>query len=177
LTTSVPAATYDGDRTGAKSRVDSWVHQPFSEGEITMTGRAFPLPVLLGALLSLTSSSALGQYRLTVLDSNQEGQATHNPDPLLVNAWGLARTPTSFWWVSDNTSGWATVYDGTGAKQGLEVEISPAPSGGPIGMPTGIVANPSTNLADFHLRANPAVFIFATLDGTIAAWGSRDSQI
>jgi uncharacterized protein (TIGR03118 family) len=38
----------------------------------------------------------------------------------------------------------------------------------PIGSPTGIISNGSTT--DFMLPGGPAIFIFATLDGTIAAW-------
>ena len=33
-------------------------------------------------------------------------------DPALTNAWGLAASPTSPLWVSDNNSGNATVYTG-----------------------------------------------------------------
>jgi uncharacterized protein (TIGR03118 family) len=131
------------------------------------------------ALLSI-SSAALAQYKLTNLDSNQEGQAVNPPDPLIVNAWGLARGATTPWWVSDEGSGWSTLYDGAGKKQGLIVEIPPA-KGGEIGMPTGIVFNPSTNFADFTIGKQPTIFLFDTLDGTISAWApgiaANDTEI
>ena len=133
-----------------------------------MVRRAFPVISALG-LLILFSSQAVAQYQLTALDSNQVKKSTNTPDPLIVNAWGLARSPGSPWWVNDNGSGWATIYNGAGVKQGLEVEIPPAPKAGPIGLPTGMVWNPSqTN--EFQVQGWSTFFIFDTLDGTISAW-------
>jgi uncharacterized protein (TIGR03118 family) len=133
-----------------------------------MLRRALPLTSLPALLLIFISSSALAQYKLTTLDSNQVKQSTNTPDPLIVNAWGLARSPGSPWWVNDQGSGWATIYNGAGVKQGLEVEIPPAP-GGPIGQPTGIIWNPSqTN--EFQVQGWSTFFIFDTLDGSISAW-------
>jgi uncharacterized protein (TIGR03118 family) len=134
-----------------------------------MPRRTFQLTSLLGLLLIFVSSSALAQYQLTNLDSNQVNQSTHTADPQLVNAWGLARSPGSPWWVADNGSGWATIYNAAGVKQGLEVEIPPAPKAGPIGLPTGMVWNP-TQTNEFQVQGWPTFFIFDTLDGTISAW-------
>ena len=61
-------------------------------------------------------------------------------DPLLVNGWGLAYGPGGPFWVSDQGSGWSTLYDGHGVKKGLEVLIPSATGAGP-GQPTGIVFN------------------------------------
>ena len=133
-----------------------------------MLRRALPLASLLGLWLVVISSSALAQYQVTWLDSNQVKQSTNTPDPQIVNAWGLARTPGSPWWVSDQGSGWSTLYNGAGVKQGLEVEIPPAP-GGPIGQPTGVIWNPSKS-NEFQVQGWSTVFIFDTLDGTISAW-------
>ena len=125
--------------------------------------------------LLTVSAPARAQYRVTNLVSNQIHEHAANIDPLLVNAWGLTRTPTSPWWVSDNLSGWATLYNGTGTPQGLRVLIptagngptSPTGANGP-GTPTGIVFNGSQT--DFQVQGKHAAFIFATLDGTISAW-------
>src|SRR5215469_16106387 len=133
-----------------------------------MLRRTSAITSLLGLLLILFSSSALAQYQLTALDSNQVKHSTNPPDPLIVNAWGLARSPSSPWWVSDNGSGWATIYNAAGVKQGLEVEIPPAPSSGPIGLPTGMVFNPSQT--EFQVQGWQTFFLFDTLDGTISAW-------
>jgi len=123
---------------------------------------------MLAVALVFISSAAFAQYKLTNLDSNQVGQAVNPPDPLIVNAWGLARAGTSSWWVSDEGSGWSTLYNGAGKKQPLDVEIPPA-AGGQIGTPTGIVFNPSTS-NEFQVDHWQSLFIFATLDGTISGW-------
>jgi uncharacterized protein (TIGR03118 family) len=123
--------------------------------------------LVLGSMLAMicASTASLAQYKLTNLDSNQVGQAKHI-DPLLVNGWGLARAVTSPFWVSDAGSGWSTLYNGDGVKQGLEVEI-PSASGSGTGSPTGIVFNGST---EFQIKGHSAIFMFATLDGTISGW-------
>jgi uncharacterized protein (TIGR03118 family) len=128
-----------------------------------MQRRAFALIFSLGLVLAFFSSTALAQYQLTNLVSNQFGQAAQD-DPLIVNAWGLARSPTSPWWISDEGSGWSTLYNGTGAKIALNVSILPATPGA-VGMPTGIVWNTS-QAGEFA----GAPFIFVALDGTISAW-------
>ncbi len=111
---------------------------------------------------------------LTNLVSNQVDQAP-TIDPLLANAWGLARGATSSWWISDNDTGWATIYDAAGKQVPLRVVI-PTAGNGPIsptglngpGTPTGIVFNGSST--DFQIQGWSSPFIFATLDGTISAW-------
>jgi len=133
-----------------------------------MQRRAFTQIFMLGLVLVLSSSAALAQYQLRNLVSNQFRQAEHD-DPLSVNAWGLARGATTPWWVSDNLSGWSTLYNAAGVKQGLEVEIPPAPGAGPMGLPTGVVWNPSQS-GEFQVQGLQTFFIFDTLDGTISAW-------
>jgi len=127
-----------------------------------------------GVVLLVHSAPAGAQYRLTNLDSNQVGQAP-TIDPLLANAWGLARSATSPWWITDNDTGWSTIYGATGTQEPLRVLIPTAGNGpasptglnGP-GTPTGIVFNGSST--DFQIQGKSAPFIFATLDGTISAW-------
>jgi uncharacterized protein (TIGR03118 family) len=129
----------------------------------------------VGLVLLMFSTPTQAQYRLTNLVSNQLDAHAANTDPLLSNAWGLARGATSPWWVSDNLSGWSTLYNAAGTPQALKVLI-PTAGGGPDsptglngpGTPTGIVSNPSTT--DFKVQGVPANFIFATLDGTVSAW-------
>src|SRR3974390_3008746 len=106
-----------------------------------MQRRTLALTACLGLLLLWGSSSAWAQYQLTNLVSNQVGQARHT-DPLLVNAWGLAYAPGSPFWISDQGSGWSTLYDGNGKKVSFEVLIPSASGQGP-GQPTGIVFNGS----------------------------------
>lgn len=133
----------------------------------------------LGLVMTLVSSMAVAQYQLKNLVSNQVKQAAHT-DPLLVNSWGLVHGPGTPWWISDNNSGWSTLYDGTGKQiTSLKVLIPTAgngpcsPSGlnGP-GSPTGVVFNGSS---DFQVQGWPAIFLFATLDGTISGWAPQSN--
>jgi len=121
--------------------------------------------ICLGLAVTLFSSAALAQYQLTNLDSNQAKTAKFM-DPLQVNGWGLARSSGSPFWVSDQGSGWSTIYTGKGVKLGLEVLIPSASGAGP-GQPTGIVVNGSS---DFQIGGQDSHFLFATLDGTISGW-------
>ena len=121
--------------------------------------------ICLGLAVTLFSSAALAQYQLTNLDSNQAKTAKFM-DPLQVNGWGLARSSGGPFWVSDQGSGWSTIYNGKGVKQGLEVLIPSASGAGP-GQPTGIVVNGSS---DFQIGGQDSHFLFATLDGTISGW-------
>jgi uncharacterized protein (TIGR03118 family) len=125
--------------------------------------------VVPSASLALTMlfgpSAARAQYKVTNLVSNQEGVAPVT-DPLLANAWGLVHGPGSPYWISDNTSGWSTLYADTGAKVPLNVLIPTAGGDGP-GTPTGIVFNASP---EFLIQGSKADFIFDTLDGTVSGW-------
>jgi uncharacterized protein (TIGR03118 family) len=128
----------------------------------------------LGLVLLMVSAPANAQYRLTNLVSDQVHQAP-TIDPLIANAWGLARSAKSAWWISDNDTGWSTIYDASGKQEPLRVLI-PTAGNGPIsptglngpGSPTGIVYNGSPT--DFQVQGWSSVFLFATLDGTISAW-------
>ncbi len=87
-------------------------------------------------------------------------------DANLINPWGIAFASTGILWVSNNGSGVATLYNTSGSKLPTVVAI-PGVSNGGIGMPTGIVMNQTTG---FVIRNfGPAQFIFADLDGTLAA--------
>jgi uncharacterized protein (TIGR03118 family) len=118
-------------------------------------------------MVTMASSAALAQYKMTKLVSNLPKGAKHQ-DTQLINAWGMAYGPGSPFWISDAGSGLSTLYDGGGVKQGLIVTI-PTASGTGVGSPTGIVFNGST---EFKIDTWTSVFIFATLDGTISGWSS-----
>ena len=128
----------------------------------------------VGLVALIVAAPSQAQYRLKPLVSNQVHQAP-NIDPLLANAWGLARGATAPWWISDNDTGWSTLYTATGKQVSLKVMIPTAGNGpaspqglnGP-GSPTGIVFNGSST--DFQVQGWSSAFIFATLDGTISAW-------
>src|ERR1700746_442872 len=109
-----------------------------------MGRRAFAFLSLLRLAVVFTCSAALAQYTETILvaDSTNTATTLNPPDGFLVNAWGLVHGPGTPWWVSDNATGWATLYSGTGAKVPLNVVIPAAEEGNP-GSPTGVVFNGS----------------------------------
>jgi len=151
----------------------------------------------VAALVTIAASAPIAQadeddshadrnaYVVTPLVSNLSGSAAMR-DPVLQNAWGIAFSPAgSPFWVNDNATGCATLYAGDGTKIGLQVSIplpgntvapnscqpfdfSDPPATAPAA-PTGIVWNPS---AAFLVPGTklPAVFIFATENGTLSAW-------
>jgi uncharacterized protein (TIGR03118 family) len=125
--------------------------------------------------LSMFPAPAHAQYQRTDLVSNQAGAAPLQ-DTHLVNGWGLVSLPTSPYWVSDNATGFSTLYTAAGAQTPLFVTVPAAPSSpaGTLGTPTGIVGNISPNPTDFTITADgksgATAFIFATLDGTISGW-------
>jgi len=148
-----------------------------------MLRSAVTLTLALGVALML-ATSAMAQYQLKNLDSNQVGWASHT-DPLIVNAWGLVHGPGSPWWISDANSGWSTLYAGNGTIEGLKVVIptagngpgSPTGANGP-GSPTGIVYNATANpkgANEFQVQGWAAIFLFATLDGTISGWAPQSN--
>jgi uncharacterized protein (TIGR03118 family) len=92
----------------------------------------------------------------TNLVSDLPGEASHL-DPDLVNPWGISSSSGSPFWVSDNGTGKATLYNTFGVKQGLVVSI---PDAGPI---DGQVFN---STSDF----NGDRFIFSGEDGAITGW-------
>ncbi len=106
-----------------------------------------------------------------------------NTDPNLHNPWGLVAGPTGPWWVSDNAHDFAgqahgmgvsTLYNGAGQPLPLVVNI-PTGSASPVGstgLPTGIVfnGNPGDFIVSQGGNSGSALFIFATMDGTISGW-------
>jgi uncharacterized protein (TIGR03118 family) len=134
-------------------------------------------------------------YVVTPLVSDLAGKANFL-DQVLQNAWGVAFAPAGNlpFWIADNATGCATLYDGTGVKQALQVSIPlpgnvvpstdchtvtppPAPPPKPTpAAPTGMIWNPSPafvvpgTASTTNPTGIPAVFIFDTEDGTISAW-------
>src|SRR5580658_3531542 len=115
-----------------------------------MLARSIAVALCLGLVLLMVPALAQAQYQLTNLVSNQLDSHAPTIDPLLANPWGLARSAGSPWWLSDNDTGWSTLYTATGTEEALKVTI-PTAGNGPVeakglngpGTPTGIVANGS----------------------------------
>ncbi len=99
--------------------------------------------------------------------------AADHIDPNLVNAWGIAHLPTSPWWVSDNGTGVATLYDQDGVAQfpGATLVVNVTGAGGGPAANDGVVANTGAGFVVSSGGASgPARFIFASEDGTISGW-------
>src|SRR5207244_4459278 len=132
--------------------------------------------VLAFLFVSSFLTPVFAQYKRTDLISNQPGVAPTTDEQHLVNAWGLTALPRSPFWVSDNGTGFSTLYTGAGQQIPLFVTIAPAPSSPPgtLGTPAGTVVKISPNATDFTVTENGksgrSLFIFATLDGTISGW-------
>ena len=117
--------------------------------------------------LILSATCFAQHYTQTNLVSNTAGVAPVT-EPQLINPWGLSRASYSPWWVSDQATGFSTLYNGAGAKQALIVTIPSADPNSkktPTGTPTGIA---NGNQTDFLPAPDePAVFLFSTIDGTM----------
>ena len=95
-------------------------------------------------------------------------------DPNLINPWGMSESTTSPFWISDNGSGLASIYQVTdsGVMPNFPISIA-VPPGQMAGTasPTGQVFNSFASEGAFTLKdGSPATFLFATEDGTISGW-------
>jgi uncharacterized protein (TIGR03118 family) len=118
--------------------------------------------LLLASIAANAQDTATNSYTQTNLVSDIPGMGTFT-DSHLVNPWGLSRSASSFWWVSDEGTGVSTLYNGAGTPQSLVVTIPPATGKG-AGTPTGTIAVGGK-------------FIFVTEDGTISEWSSGTKAV
>jgi uncharacterized protein (TIGR03118 family) len=130
---------------------------------LSATAAAFALAILIaGGLPAAAAGASDNVYTASNLVSDVSGMAA-NIDPNLVNAWGLTSLPGSPWWVADNGSDVSTIYraDGTTARPAVHVP----------GAPTGAVSNTGSSFVVSNgTTSGPALFLFATEDGTILGW-------
>ncbi|HVJ54352.1 MAG TPA: TIGR03118 family protein [Aliidongia sp.] len=121
----------------------------------------------------LSTAPAFAQhYTQTNLVSDLANQGAVTVDPNLKSPWGLSRSAASEWWVDNQATGTSSLYLGQGGVFTMLPFITiPTPTGKGVSHPTGTIFNGST---DFDITAGntatAAPFIFATQDGTIAAW-------
>ena len=101
------------------------------------------------------------------LVANNDEYGVARIDPNLINAWGIAFSPTGNPWISSNGMGVSVVYNKDGDQVLPPVSI-PSPTGPTGGTPTGQVFN---STSDFLMaNGNPAKFIFVGEDGIISGW-------
>ena len=108
-------------------------------------------------------------------------------DPNLVNPWGISESSGSPFWISDNNAGVSTLYNVPGTNNtpvsinSLVVSIpTPGDPLGSTGTPTGTVFNTDSGaMGGFQVSgvdkngnpiSAPAIFLFATEDGTLVGW-------
>src|SRR5690349_5319089 len=94
--------------------------------------------LVMSAIAPLALADGINAFVQTNLVSDIPGLAAHT-DPNLVNPWGIAFSPTSPFWISDNHTGLSTLYNGGGTPLGLVVTIPPPSGGAPPAAPTGAV--------------------------------------
>ena len=121
---------------------------------------AWLIAVLAAFVVGAVPASAApdNSYSVHALTSNVTGAAA-NPDPNLVNAWGLTAGPSTPWWVSDNGTNQSTLYTADGTPQTRVVSVP----GGPTG-------------AAFWSFSAPAFFVFSTEGGQILGWNSSQGN-
>ena len=119
-------------------------------------------PAYAETLFNVTNLVSDGTVPAKVVDLN------------LINPWGIAMSPTSPFWISDNGTGLATLYsvsanNSSVNKIGLTVTIPPA-FGSPPSAPTGQVFNGGAGFVIGGPAGSPARFLFNSEDGAITAW-------
>jgi uncharacterized protein (TIGR03118 family) len=127
-------------------------------------------PLMLGALAAAPVNAAPPTNRYDEVDlvSDVPGRAQLT-DPLVVNPWGLALSPTSPLWVANNGTGTATLYRGaSGPTPITKVALEVAVSGG---APTGQVFNGTTSfVVSGSVGSGPARFLFVSEGGDVTGW-------
>ena len=129
------------------------------------------------ASVPLSRAEATGYLQTNLVSDKPAAAAAAHTDSNLVNPWGVAFFPGGPFWISDNGTGVSTLYDGTGTTIPLTVTI-PAPAGDTNPERLGLPAWFGTAVRwRFRLAGLRALFIWATEDGTIAAWQGALSPI
>ena len=139
------------------------------------------LVIAIGAFWA-EPGQALAGYIQTNLVSDIPGLATIT-DSSLVNPWGLSRTTTSPFWISDQGTNLTNLWSVIGPTTVTKVTAVnpptgniaiPTSGGGPAQGPTGQVSNQNPSPSSFPVgmggNGGSAHFIFANLNGTISAW-------
>ena len=119
-----------------------------------------------GMIALALSFSVNATLRFTVTNLVTDDQGVNHAqiaDPHLINAWGISHSTGSPFWVSDNGTGLATLYNvnpttNVTTKQALEVTI---PGAGTV---TG------QTFANIAGNFNADTFLFVSEDGTVSGW-------
>jgi uncharacterized protein (TIGR03118 family) len=166
----------DGGRRGPAAVVTFTAAGLFATAALAVAAPAGA--VTPGGITATTPANSFAQVNLIASKASFKPKLV---DKNLTNAWGLAAGPGEPIWVSDNNSGFATVYSGgvKGSKVSLDLTV-PVPGGNP----TGQVFNSSSAFPVGGTAGSPAVFIVDTdsigatqSPGEIAAWNGGASFV
>ena len=115
------------------------------------------IAIAVSGVTAVRADAQQNAYVVTNLVSDLAGKAAVQ-DPNLKNAWGVAFTPAaSPFWIADNATGLATLYDGDGTIVPLVVTIPCPPTAGQgsncpqTAAPNGMVWNPTTTVSTAFL--------------------------
>ena len=135
-----------------------------------------------GASADTAAAAPANSFKQINLIANKASFKPKLVDKNLTNAWGLTAGPGSPIWVSDNNSGFATVYSGgiNGSAVSLDLTV-PVPGGNPTGQ---VFNSVSGAFPVGGTQGSPAVFIVDTdsigsaqSPGEIAAWDGGASFV
>src|ERR1700677_5071506 len=117
-------------------------------------------------MLSTTATAQTTTYVQTNIISDLPGTASVT-DPTLLNPWGVSVGPAI--WIDAANTGLVKVDTAAGATVIPNVTIPAASGSSAKGSPSGTVFN-SAGTGFTLPDGSSALFLFGTLDGTIAAW-------
>jgi uncharacterized protein (TIGR03118 family) len=129
------------------------------------------------------AGTAQAQFQQNNLVSNISGLAT-TTDSSLVNPWGVSFANGSPIWISDQATQTTPLFavtgsTGVGNAPLFTVNVPPAGASGPTGQVANAAALAGSSGAGFDIsttsggNGKPADFIFANLNGSIAAWNGN----
>jgi uncharacterized protein (TIGR03118 family) len=146
------------------------------------TAASAKVPAKTLPVKAAAARAAANSFHRVNLIANRASFGAKLVDPNLVNAWGLAAGPGAPLWVSDNNSGFASVYSGGAGGGAVTLDLTVRVPGG---NPTGQVFNPDSKAFPVGGTAGlPAIFIVDTdsigpvqSPGEIAAWDGSGSFV
>jgi len=107
-------------------------------------------------------------YQTVNLVSSVSGDGASILDPSLVNAWGMAVSPTGYFWIASTGRDVTTIYDYNGMTNTPPIPVS--------GNPTGVVYNPTL---DFLMPSSNTLskFIYVGEEGAVHVWASGSTTL
>ena len=150
-------------RCASSSRQNSSsVNRRLPYRSVSVAAATLAIAAAVGFVLVARAGASGDAYTMTPLVSDGGVHAPH-VDRTLVNAWGLAASPTGPWPTGNEARGTSTLYSSTGRKQLLTISVP--------GGPTGVAYYGGTSfLVRGNARSDPARFVYACEDGNIRAW-------